>query len=181
MKNISLRRLTQTALFVCVLAASSFVSIPFAVPFTLQTLAIGFCLSALGTVHTLKILAVYTLIGFCGVPVFSGFRAGIAALAEPSGGFIVGFFFMAIAFGLLKKILPSSKIKIYVCLVLSLLVLYLFGSLWYAFLYIDLSFMGIASAFAATSAPYALPDAVKVIMGAVCAKKTEKYLKTYNK
>ncbi len=177
MNNNAVRNLTQTALLTATLCVSSFISIPFAVPFTLQTFAIALCLTSVGTLQTLKVLAVYTFLGFCSVPVFSGFRAGLSVLAEPSGGFIIGFFFMALAYGAMCKILPSFKLKTYIALSLSLVVLHLCGILWYAFLYLEISPQGIASSFAVTSAVYILPDVAKVAAGGFCAGKIKKYLK----
>mgnify|MGYP000293765306 CR=1 FL=1 len=50
------------------------------------------CLTAwlLGPKFGTLSVAVYLLIGLVGVPVFSGYGAGIAKLAGPTGGYLVG-------------------------------------------------------------------------------------------
>lgn len=177
MNKKELNKLTQSALLTATLAVSSFISIPFAVPFTLQTLALAFCLASVGAMRTLKILAAYTFIGFCGVPVFSGFRSGFSAIAEPSGGYIVGFFVMTAFYGLLIKVLPSSKIKDCIALVLALVPMYLCASVWYAALYLDFSVNSFVVSFCVTSAPFILPDVLKVLFGGFCGKRIKKHLK----
>lgn len=46
---------------------------------------------------------VYLLIGAVGLPVFSGFSGGLAKLAGPTGGYLVGFIFLALISGFLQK------------------------------------------------------------------------------
>ena len=53
----------------------------------------------LSLIHIFSYL-VYVLIGMVGMPVFSGYSGGLAKLAGPTGGYIVGFIPMAVIAGL---------------------------------------------------------------------------------
>ena len=84
--NLSTRKLAYTALMAVVLCICSWITVPFAVPFTMQTFAV-FCSLLLlgGKLGTLSI-GVYILLGMVGLPVFSGFRGGIGHIIGPTGG-----------------------------------------------------------------------------------------------
>lgn len=87
------RLLGAVAAVVC-MALGAFVRIPVPfspVPITLQTFFVllsGACLGAsLGT----RAVAAYILLGFAGLPVFSGANTGWIYLAGPTGGYLAGF------------------------------------------------------------------------------------------
>ena len=83
----SVLELTRVALFAALIAVCSFITVPMpGVPFTLQLFGVAMALSFLGGREGTLAVAVYLLLGLCGVPVFSGFRAGPAALFGPTGG-----------------------------------------------------------------------------------------------
>lgn len=164
-------------MLVAVFTVCAYIHIPFAVPFTLGTFALALCLVLAGGKKTLRMLTVYILLGCAGLPVFSSFRGGFAALLEPSGGFILGYFAMTALFALLKKALPDFKLKDEACLTASLLPLYACGSLWYNFVYLHSSWQSLAPSFAACTLPFVLPDIAKVIFGALAAKRLKKYIK----
>ena len=87
------------------IAVCSWISIPLGpVPFTLQTLGIlAVMLTAGGRRGTIAVL-VYLALGAVGVPVFAGFKGGIASFAGPTGGFLVGFLVSALVYWLLEKL-----------------------------------------------------------------------------
>ena len=82
----------------CVLAPFSLPIGP--VPISLTNLAIYFSLYVLGTKYGCISYLVYLLIGFIGVPVFSGFTSGPGKLLGPTGGYLIGFLPMALIAGL---------------------------------------------------------------------------------
>ncbi|MCX7798716.1 MAG: biotin transporter BioY [Fimbriimonadales bacterium] len=68
------------------------VQIPFVpVPFTLQTFAVLATALALGSRLAVASQATYLLAGAAGLPVFAGFSGGLAKLAGPTGGYLLGF------------------------------------------------------------------------------------------
>ena len=54
-------------------------------------------------------VAVFILIGVVGVPVFTGFRGGIAPLVGPTGGYIWGYVLMTAVIGVLTLETPKNK------------------------------------------------------------------------
>ena len=65
------------------------------VPISFTNLAIYLSIFVLGwKAGTLSYL-IYLLLGLAGLPVFSGFTSGPAKLAGPTGGYLIGFIFMA--------------------------------------------------------------------------------------
>ena len=69
------------------------------VPISLGTLAIYFVIYVLGMKKGTISCCIYLLIGFIGIPVFTGFTSGPAKLLGPTGGYLVGYIFMALICG----------------------------------------------------------------------------------
>ncbi len=93
------------------------------VPISLTNLVIYFSLYVLGGQRATITYIVYLLLGLVGLPVFSGFEGGPGKLAGPTGGYLIGFIFMAIVCGLLMRVKKDKKIvNIVFCVVECLLV-----------------------------------------------------------
>ena len=90
------RDLVLSALFAALIAASAIVAIPLGeVPFTLQTLLVVLAALALTPAVAAGAVGTYVLAGAVGLPVYAGGKAGLAVLAGPTGGFLLGFVFGA--------------------------------------------------------------------------------------
>lgn len=98
------------ALFAAITAVLSQIAIPMpsGVPVTLQTFAIALCGFYLCTARATVSTVVYVLLGAVGVPVFSGFKGGIASIVGPTGGFIIGFIAMAAISGIPFRNMPDK-------------------------------------------------------------------------
>lgn len=155
----------QIALFVAIISVCAWISIPFAIPFTLQTLAIFLACFYLGASGALVAVAVYLLIGFCGVPVFAGFLGGVGVLFSTQGGFLLGFLAIPLVFWLFKK---NSKMRVF-SLVLGLLACYAVGATWYWFL------LGgqkdFFSVICACILPFIVPDIAKLFIANLIYKR----------
>ena len=92
--------LVYIALGAVLISICSWISIPTTVPFTMQTFAVFFVLSALGGKRGTVAIIVYILLGAVGIPVFSNFTSGIGILLGNTGGYIVGFVFMGLVYWL---------------------------------------------------------------------------------
>jgi biotin transport system substrate-specific component len=96
--------LALVAVFAALIAASAIVpGIPvgsFGVPITLQTLAVMLTGLVLGGSRAAAAVALYLVVAFAGLPIFSGGRAGLQVLAGGSAGYIVGFLLVALLAGM---------------------------------------------------------------------------------
>lgn len=92
-------------IFAALIAVCSWISIPFAVPVTLQTMAVCITAGLLGTKKSVLTVLVYILLGLIGVPVFAGFSSGAGVLFGMTGGYIIGFIFTALIVGIMLKVL----------------------------------------------------------------------------
>ena len=86
------RKLTLTALFVCLIIAGAFLKIPFVpVAFSLQTLFVMAAGLYLGAAWGCAAVTVYILLGLAGLPVFSA-GGGIGYVATPNFGYLLGMY-----------------------------------------------------------------------------------------
>lgn len=83
MQNTKLYSLTLIALGAAIIAVLSPLAIPIGiVPVTLQTLAVGLVATVLKARETFFAILLYLLLGFIGIPVFTGGTSGIAVLLD---------------------------------------------------------------------------------------------------
>lgn len=157
--------------FMCV---GAMLSIPFAVPITMQTFALWFCLFYLGGKEASAAVFVYILIGSLGVPVFSGFSGGISRILDAGGGFIFGLALTALIYSALSFLLPKSCFFTIVSAVISHLVLYASGALWYAFVYLGGGADALISSITVCVLPFVVPDAAKLFLAYILAKRLPK-------
>lgn len=95
-----IRSIVVSALFAASMAAGAIITIPIGiVPITLQTLFVLLAGLLGGPRIALTSTTAYLLLGTMGLPVFSGGIGGIAHFASPTGGFLIGLFFMAAVAG----------------------------------------------------------------------------------
>ena len=100
-KKLTTYQMAVTALMAAVMCVLGPLTVPIgAVPISLANFVI--CLTAwlLGPKFGTLSVAVYLCIGLIGVPVFSGYGAGLAKLAGPTGGYLVGYLLLALIGGL---------------------------------------------------------------------------------
>lgn len=99
-----IRRLAYAAEFAALFGLASFFVIPVGpVPITLQVLLIAFVGLFLGPRTAVLAVILYLLAGALGLPIFAGGKAGLGVLFGPSGGYLVGFLFLAFIAGLARK------------------------------------------------------------------------------
>jgi biotin transport system substrate-specific component len=96
--------LSLTFVFLMWLSANSFFYLPFTpVPVTMQVFTVLFAAFALGSKWAFISQMQYIILGIAGVPLFAGFKSGIAAIAGPSGGYILGFAASSLAAGVIYQ------------------------------------------------------------------------------
>ena len=115
----------------CILAPLSVQIGP--VPISLTNFAIYLSLYLLGWKRGTVSYLVYVLIGMVGVPVFSGYGAGIAKLAGPTGGYLVGYLLLAFIGGLFIEKSKGQPVVSGIGLVLGDAACYVLGTAWFVF------------------------------------------------
>lgn len=133
------------------------------VPISLTNLAVYLAIYALGMLRGTASYLVYLLIGFVGVPVFSAFTSGPAKLLGPTGGYLIGFIFMALIGGFFIDHWPKKWYLHLIGMVLGTLVCYLFGTLWLAY-QADMTFY---QALAAGVLPFIPGDLAKMVISMI--------------
>ncbi len=156
------------------------------IPFTLQTFGILLVLFTVGGKRGTISILVYLLLGLIGVPVFAGFKSGPAALAGPTGGFIVGFLVGALVYWALdslwlKRYKKSNISRLVVSIIEGLvfeLVLYVYGVIWFMFVYTrNTGEIGLGAVLGMCVIPFLIPDAVKLLTAASASLRTVRIVK----
>ena len=151
----------------CVLGPLS-IPLPFSpVPISLTNFAIFLAIFVLGMKNGTISFIIYLLLGAVGVPVFSSFRGGFQVLAGPTGGYLIGFIFLALIMGFALDHFDRKLVPTIIGMIIGMAVCYAFGTVWLAKL-LSLSFkeglmMGVI--------PYLPGDASKIIIAAIVGPK----------
>lgn len=165
------------ALMAVALSVCSWISIPAAVPFTMQTFAVFCTLGLLGGRRGSMAVLIYMLLGAVGLPVFSGFRGGIGTLLGPTGGYILGFLLMALLYWLFDRKNNLKLRGMTLLLLLGLIVCYAFGTVWFIEVYSKSSGpIGLTAALAMCVFPFILPDLIKLALAMLLVRTLKKHL-----
>lgn len=149
--------------FAIIIALCSYITIPIIIPFTLQTLGVFTALELLGGKKGIFSVLLYILLGAVGIPVFSGFRGGIGILLSNTGGYILGFLFLAITYYLITHIAGNRLFIRILAMISGLLVCYTFGTLWFVLAYSDIQSMHeIFPILQVCVLPFFIPDIIKI-------------------
>ena len=133
-KRLTTYQMAVTALMAAVMCVLGPLTVPIgAVPISLANFVI--CLTAwlLGPKFGTLSVAVYLCIGLIGVPVFSGYGAGLAKLAGPTGGYLVGYLLLALIGGLFIEKSNGNPVVSGIGLVLGDAACYVLGTAWFVF------------------------------------------------
>ena len=135
MKKSDTKAMVFCALFatLIVILAQIQLPLPGLVPLSLATFGIMLAGLLLGWQYGLLAVAVYILLGAVGVPVFAGFKGGLAALTGPTGGYIAGYLPYAAIAGLNLKKAQDSFWGRCGLLALGTLACYALGTAWFMY------------------------------------------------
>ncbi len=171
-ENSKVLNLVYIAMGAALIAICSWISIPTAVPFTLQTFAVFLVLLLLGGERGTAATLVYVLLGAVGVPVFAGFTGGAGVLFGNTGGYIIGFLFTGLIYLLFTRFIKSSIVIKVLALVLGLAVCYAFGTAWFMHVYIQSSGeVGLLTVLGWCVFPFIIPDLLKMALAVVVSKR----------
>lgn len=170
--------LALTAVAAALIAVCAWITVPAAVPFTMQTFAVCCALLLLGGRYSTVAVGVYLLLGAVGVPVFSGFRGGVGVLFGASGGYLLGFLLMALVYWAVTAFFGNGRWQRVAALVGGQLLCYAFGTWWFALVYTqEHGAVGMMAALGVGVLPFLLPDAVKLVLALAVSSRVKKRLK----
>ena len=177
-KKMKTLDMVYIALFACLMAICSWISIPGEVPFTLQTMGVFLAIGLLGGKRGTLAVLVYILMGVIGLPVFSGFSGGIGKLVGVTGGYIVGFLASALVMWAMETLLGKKKWALALSMVIGLLVCYAFGTAWFMVLYTSSKgAITLGAVLGMCVIPYIIPDVIKIAVALLLTNILKRFVK----
>lgn len=172
-QRIKTSDMAYIAICAVIMAICSWISIPAAVPFTLQTFAVFLTVTLLGGRRGTMAVLLYILLGAIGIPVFQGFNGGIGVLLGQTGGYIIGFVFSALIMWAVERFLGKKLWMQALSMVLGLLVCYAVGTIWFMMVYNAGAEekAGLALVLGWCVIPFIIPDVIKIVLALGLGKK----------
>lgn len=161
------------AALTCIMGPLS-VPLPFSpVPISLTNLAVYLAVYVLGMKWGTVSYCIYLLIGFVGVPVFSSFTGGAGKLLGPTGGYLIGFAFMALICGFFIDKWTDKMPLCFLGLALGTLCCYAVETLWLA----RQAGLSLPKALAAGVLPFVFGDILKIVAAMAVGPQIRKRLR----
>lgn len=153
------------AVFTVLIAICSWISIPTAIPFTLQTFAVFLSVAVLGGKRGTIAVITYVLLGAIGVPVFAGFSGGLGIILNNTGGYIIGFICSALIMWLMESVLGRKLWVQGLSMILGMAACYATGTIWFMLVYMRTTgAVGAATVLGWCVIPFLIPDALKITL-----------------
>lgn len=157
---MNIKNMTYTALMtavICILAPLSIQIGPIPISFT--NLVLYFAVYIIGTKYATYSYMIYYLLGLVGLPVFSGFTGGFGKAFGPTGGCLIGFFFMTVISGIFVSKF-NNKIMQFAGMIIGIVVVYILAVLWFSFVMKT----SLLESFMVCVAPFIIIDLIKMIL-----------------
>lgn len=150
-----------------VIAASAQIAIGWPVPITGQTFAVLMIGILFGSKRGSLTVLTYILEGLSGLAFFAQGKAGLIALAGPTGGYLVGFIFAAYIVGLLAEKGWDRRIETTILtMIFGNLVIYAFGLSWLFVLASSGKMTHTKGILAVGLYPFIIGDIIKIVLAA---------------
>lgn len=176
-RGISTADIVVVALSTALMAVCSWISIPMTVPFTLQTFAVFTVAGLFGMKRGTWATLVYLLLGAIGVPVLAGMTGGVDKIIGVTGGYLLGFVFIALIVGFVSDRFERKALPLAIAMVIGLLVCYAFGTAWFMFIYARTSgAVGLGTVLGWCVIPFILPDCAKIACALIVSNRVGKYV-----
>lgn len=174
--KLTTRDIAYIGMFAAIMAACAWISIPAAVPFTLQTLGVFTTLGLLGGKRGTLAVLIYILLGALGVPVFAGFSGGLGVLLGTTGGYILGFLLSALAMWAMERFSQKTA-WMALSMVLGQLLCYAAGTAWFLLVYTRTTGpVGLTAVLGWCVIPFILPDLVKIGLSLILTTRLRRFL-----
>lgn len=127
MTGKTVRNMVRCSLLAALTAVCAWICLPVGdIAFTMQTFAVFMTLGLLGGKWGTVSILIYLTLGGMGLPVFSGFRGGLAVLLGVTGGYLWGFLAGGLVYWGLERVCKP------VAMVAGQVTCYLCGCLWFS-------------------------------------------------
>lgn len=158
------KELVYVSLCAVIIAICSWISIPTAVPFTLQTFGIYLAIAVLGGKLGTISLLIYLGLGAIGLPVFAGFKSGFAAITGPTGGYLLGFLATALIMWGFEKFFGKNKVSFIISAIIGLVACYALGTIWFMKVFSAANgAIGLGATLGMCVIPFIIPDLIKLV------------------
>ena len=179
MNNTSKTRDTVCiALFAVLIAVCSWISIPTAIPFTMQTFGVFFALNFLGGKKGTLCVVIY-LMGIIGIPVYANGTAGIGTIMGTTGGYMIGWIFAGLVMWFFEALIGKKIWAQVISMLVGLLVCYAIGTAWFMVVYAQTAgAVGLWAALCWCVFPFIIPDLAKLALVLWFTQRLNKITKT---
>ena len=177
-RTVNVRAMCYVGVFAALMAVCSWIAVPTAVPFTLQTLGVFLSVGLLGGKLGTAAVAVYVLLGAFGLPVFANFSGGVGVLLSNTGGYIIGFIFSALAMWAMERLLGRRTWVLLASMLAGLVICYAFGTAWFMLLYMRTDGpVGLATVLGWCVFPFVVPDLLKILLAMTITARLRPYVR----
>ncbi len=173
MKNSRIRDLIYAALSAAFIAVCSWIAIPGAIPFTMQSFGVLTVSGLFGGKRGFLAVLVYILLGAVGIPVFSAGRGGIGVLLGETGGYLMGFLVGAFVCGIICRKTKSTA-GMFLAMLVCMVICYITGCLWGTVVYTDGKTAGIFLILSRYVIPFVIPDLAKLVLAVFAVRALQK-------
>ena len=169
-QNTKTKQLVLSGLLAAFTAVLAQIVLPVGpVPFNLAVLGAYLAGMLLPPAAALGSMAVYCVLGAFGVPVFAGFAGGPAVLFGKTGGYILGYLFIALITSLVRE-KTSNPVFIGLAMLAGLLCCYTLGTAWF----MTITGLDLGKSLVFCVYPFILPDFAKAVFAFALSKALQK-------
>ncbi len=176
MNNSKIRNMTFTALMsaaLCIIAPFS-IHLPFSpVPISAALFVIYLFSIILGAKKAIVGVGLYLVLGAVGLPVFTDFSGGLGKLMGPTGGYAIGYIFIALFTGIFADIFKDKAFINILGMILGTAICYALGTIWLSFS----AHMNFMQAFFIGVIPYIPADMIKIIIAYTIGQRIKRYIR----
>jgi biotin transport system substrate-specific component len=171
----NLRMTLYASLMAAMTAVGALIAIPIGpVPIVLQNFFVLLTALLLGPRWGLASVGTYLLIGACGLPVFAGGTGGLAKLAGPTGGYLIGYLPAVFVAGMVSRQGGGRVLPDVLAMVAAMLLVYALGASWLKVL----TGMDWTKTLAVGMLPFLVGDALKIAAAVPVARAVRPVIKT---
>lgn len=165
------------SIFSVLISVCAWISIPAAVPFTMQTFGIFSATGILGGKRGTIAICIYLLLGAIGLPVFAGGTSGVGILLGSTGGYMAGWILAGLVTWILESMLGRKTWTAALSMIAGLIGCYALGTAWFMLIYArEAGRIGLWTALSMCVIPFIIPDLVKIALALLIRKRLIRFV-----